>query len=665
MAKKMGIIVICLVLLQLSATLSPAQAAVFDNKVGETKKTVAPNVTHIKENYQSGTVREAVNILDVNLNNTYTQVEIGFPNPLNSLKTTSATAQANSYNGHRVVGAVNASFFLGTGPANLLAKNNQIINYGILGEKYDSPSQKPVAFGISKSGKAIADYYNTNLTFTVNGQTYPINLINSERSAGKNVLYTSAKKTTGTNEWGVDIVVSGASKSTKEVYFGDNITGKVASTTQYGISGNAAIPADGFVVSVQNKELATQLSKLPAGTPIEVNLAIDDKWKDAQFILAAGPLLVKDGKVNISMPTDSSFVTARSDRTAVAVDSTGTRVFLVTVDGRQSGYSNGTSLKDLASYLISKGASAAINLDGGGSTTMVVRQPFTTLPTLVNRPSDGSERRVSAILQVVNTAPLGKVKYMTLSGVSGEMLKGTSANVTISKVFDEYMNPATVDPAKVTWKVEGNIGKMEGSKFTATANGTGKIIAEYESARVELPVKVTEKSIYSDVKTSFWAYKEIERLYNRGLIQGYPDGTFKPNNTITRAEAATIIAREFGWKKTKTPSFSDVKSSYYAYNEIAAVAEKGILTGREPGKFSPEGKLTRAEMATILKRAYELVGTASIPYKDVSPKHWAYKEIQIIIANDLVDGYDDNTFRPDRQITRAEFATLLDRVGTK
>ncbi|UZN00063.1 hypothetical protein OL548_09400 [Lysinibacillus sp. MHQ-1] len=61
--------------------------------------------------------------------------------------------------------------FLGNGmPANLLAEKNEIVNYGILGDTYDSPTQKPVAFGLSKSGKAIADYYTTNLSFQVNGK---------------------------------------------------------------------------------------------------------------------------------------------------------------------------------------------------------------------------------------------------------------------------------------------------------------------------------------------------------------------------------------------------------------------------------------------------------------------------------------------------------------
>ena len=421
MAKKLGTMIVFMTFVLFFVFVLPASATVFDNKTSESNTIVAPAVTHIQEKYQSDSTYEAVNILDINLADTYTSLELGVPNPLNSLKTVTNLANENNYTGHRVVGATNASYFLGNGfPANLLAKNNQIINYGILGENFESPTQQPVAFGISKTGHAIADYYSTELSFTVNGQTYSIDLINSERTESKTVLFTPAKKTTGTNEYGVEIVVTNASQNTKDLHFGDHITGTISNVTQYGQPGNSTIPEDGFVISVHNQELAAQLSALPVGTPIEVSLSIDEKWMDAQYILAGGPLLVKDGAVNISMPTNSSFASARHPRTAIAVDSTGKRVFLVTVDGRQSGYSNGTSLTDLASYLISKGASAAINLDGGGSTAMVVRQPGGYSPLLVNSPSDGYERRVSAILQVVNTAPQGKAKSITLSGNSTE-----------------------------------------------------------------------------------------------------------------------------------------------------------------------------------------------------------------------------------------------------
>ncbi|RUL49821.1 S-layer homology domain-containing protein [Lysinibacillus antri] len=666
MVRKLGMMIMVVIMVQFVFNTSFAQASVFDTKISEVKTVVSPNVTHIKRNYQSGSIKEAVHVLDVNLQDTYTSLEIGFPKPLKSLKTTSSLAKEYSYEGHRVVGAVNAAYFLGTGaPANLLAQNNEIINYGILGVSTESPTQKPVAFGISKTGKAIADYYTTDLSFTVDGKKYALDSIDNVRSKDMNVLYTPDMASTGTNEWGLEIVVTNASQDTKTLHFGDSFTGIVSSVAKYGTKGNASVPSDGFVISVQNQTVATEIQNaIEEGSEIEVNLAIDQKWMDAEFILAAGPLLVKDNKVNISMSTSTSFAKTRAPRTAVAVDATGSRVFLVTVDGRQSGYSTGTSLMDLASYLISLGASAAINLDGGGSTTMVTRAPGGYYPTLVNKPSDGSERRVSAILQVVNSAPLGNIKAIKLSNNGSEVEIGSSLDMKISSAYDEYLNPVAINPADMNWTVQGNIGTMNGATFVAEKSGTGKIIGEYEGVKAEISITVAAKSgSYKDVNSSHWAYESIENLNKSGLIKGFTDGTFRPEATISRAEVAVIIARALNLQATTTPNFSDVKSSSYAYSGIAAVSEAGIITGREPGKFDPDGKLTRAEMASILTRAYNLQGTGNVQYTDINANHWAYSYVQTLVANNLVAGYVDNTFRPNEKVSRAQFAAFIDRVN--
>lgn len=826
LARKLVTIVVAFIFLLLTFNPTYGEAAVFDNKIKEERVEVSPQVTHIQQTYNSGSIREFVNVLDVNLTNTYTKLEVGMPNPLNSLKTTSNLAKENTFTGHRVVGAVNASYFFGNGmPANLLAENNEIINYGILGDTAESPTQKPVAFGISKTGKAIADYYSTNLSFKVNGKVYPIDSVNSERTSNKTVLYTPDRKTTGTNNWGVEFVVTNSTQDTRELHFGDRFSGVISNVTAYGAQGNSTVPSDGFVISVQNKELANELSSIALGTDIEVSLSIDAKWMDAQFILAAGPLLVKDGKTNISMSTNTSFASARSPRTAVAVDATGTKVFLVTVDGRQSGHSNGTSLIDLASYLISLGASSAINLDGGGSTAMVVRNPGGYYANLVNRPSEGKERRVSAILQVVNTAPQGKVKSIKLSNGVSEVMKGSSIEMKVDSAYDEYLNPITINPASMKWTVEGNIGTMNGATFTATKKGEGKIIGEYAGVRTSKTIKVVElgeepilldgfdnmsawkaetskakasitsskdyarqgtsslkldydfttsesgtkaayvvpkapisitgqpnnigvwvfgdggkqwlrgtivdgsgtkhtidftsqggldwtgwkyvnakipsnvtlplkferlyiaqptaslqkkgqvyfdqlqavytekheELVYTDVKKNHWAFSTIQSLNDRSIIKGYSNGTFKPEASISRAEAATIIARSLNLKTDKETSFSDVKKSHYAYSAIAAVEQHGIIKGQEVGKFNPEGKLTRAEMSAILTRAFQLEGTSKITFTDVKPTHWAYGNIQTLVANNLTGGFPDNTFRPNSQITRAEFGAFLYR----
>lgn len=822
MQKQIGFLAAFILLAQL-LFVTTVDASVYGTKTSEEKLEISPQVYHIKQKFMGSSTQQSINVLDVDLNSTYTNVEVGLPTPFNSLKTTSTIASTYNTQGHRVVGAVNASFFLSNGaPANLIALENEIINYGILGQNTESPTQQPVAFGIGKDGKAIIDYYRTSMTFTLNGQTFPIHFINSGNVSGTNILHTVAKEKTG--GWpGLELVFVESEVKSDALHFGQTFKAKLLHKTL----GDSPIPQDGFVISISDPWMQQQIAAIPDGIEAEISIQIDSKWQDAEFILAAGPLLVKDGRQEISMPTSTSFSKGANPRTAVAVDATGKRLMLVTVDGRQKGHSTGTSLTSLSNYLISMGAHAAINLDGGGSTTMVARQPGYYSPVLVNKPSDGAERRVSAILQVVNTAQQGNPKMIMVKDID-QQVPDSRVAMQINGAYDEFLNPLYLTPDMLTWRVEGDVGVMNGATFTATNPGTGRIIGSYQGFETSIPVTVrdltgqpyplasfdtlwnwqgsaarstatlglagwgepfregasgfklaydftvgeagtkaayavantpipilstpdhiglwvysdgnpnwlramildgagtkhtidfTEEGglnftgwkylkakipnnapspyqfervyivqadmnkltkgavyfdqlqavyakdyvapMYTDVTDAYWAAGAISLLNESGLIKGYADGTFKPAQTITRAEAAVIITRALNLTASKAVAYSDVTISHYAHNAIQAVTDAGILTGREAGKFSPAGQLTRAETATILKRAYSLTGKTDMTFTDLKPSHWAYESIQTLVANDLVAGYPDNTFLPNNTITRAEFATFLSRI---
>lgn len=122
------------------------------------------------------------------------------------------------------------------------------------------------------------------------------------------------------------------------------------------------------------------------------------------------------------------------------------------------------------------------------------------------------------------------------------------------------------------------------------------------------------------------------------------------------------MARALNLSAKKTTEYRDVAKSHYAYDAIQAVSEAGIFTGRVAGEFSPNGHLTRAETASVLKRAFKLSGDATISFSDLNANHWAYESVKVLMANGLVDGYPDNTFRPSNTISRAEFASFLSRT---
>src|SRR5690606_2500097 len=169
--------------------------------------------------------------------------------------------------------------------------------------------------------------------------------INSGNVSGKTILHTIDKQKTG--GWpGLELVFTESEVKSNDLHFGQKFTAKLASKT----IGDSTIPKDGFVISIPDVAMQEQLKAIPDGTVAEISIQIDPKWQDADFILAAGPLLVKDGKQEISMPTNTSFSSGANPRTAVAVDATGKRLMLVTVDGRLKGHSTGTSLTTLSNY---------------------------------------------------------------------------------------------------------------------------------------------------------------------------------------------------------------------------------------------------------------------------------------------------------------------------
>lgn len=149
-------------------------------------------------------------------------------------------------------------------------------------------------------------------------------------------------------------------------------------------------------------------------------------------------------------------------------------------------------------------------------------------------------------------------------------------------------------------------------------------------------------------------------------VIGYPDGTVHPNGQITRSEVATIFFRLLRDEVrdgafTTSNTYSDVAYGKWYNNPISTMSALGIITGYPDGTFKPNKPITRAEFAAIAARFDETQSGKSATFSDVIG-HWAAKEIGIAYYNDWIKGYPDGTFKPDQNITRAEAMTLINRV---
>lgn len=219
-----------------------------------------------------------------------------------------------------------------------------------------------------------------------------------------------------------------------------------------------------------------------------------------------------------------------------------------------------------------------------------------------------------------------------------------------------------------------------------TINGKDKIVKEINSkSKVEKPENPVREgykfigwSLNKDTFVEFDFNKEIEEdtvlyahwenLDNRHIayLEGYEDGTIKPENNITREEIATVLYRLSDDKNINNNSkeYKDLNKDKWSYDAINYLVNNNILKGYEDGTIRPENNITRAEVATIITR-YKNLNADNIKKEskltDIDG-HWAEESIKIAEENNIIKGYEDNTFKPDENITRAEFTAIINRA---
>ncbi len=173
---------------------------------------------------------------------------------------------------------------------------------------------------------------------------------------------------------------------------------------------------------------------------------------------------------------------------------------------------------------------------------------------------------------------------------------------------------------------------------------------------------------YNDINTH-WAKEGVIDLHNRGLTAGVGEGRFGVNQNITRSQMAVFLSRMglFANSETKT-AFGDVPAGHWAYSQIYGAFAAGLMVGFEDGSFHPEDPLTRGEAAVILVRAFKLkMGEAKINFKDLNQPPWSYaaESIAILASNDITYGVSPGFYRPQKNLSRGEMAVLFSRLLKK
>ncbi|MEK5031300.1 YDG domain-containing protein [Paenibacillus sp. FSL R7-0302] len=165
--------------------------------------------------------------------------------------------------------------------------------------------------------------------------------------------------------------------------------------------------------------------------------------------------------------------------------------------------------------------------------------------------------------------------------------------------------------------------------------------------------------------TGHWAQNEVTDWVDKGFIQGYADGSFKPDNSLKRTEFIALINRAFGFTETAPVSFPDLSSSSWAYTEVAKAVKAGYINGYSDGTIGSGKTISRQEAAVIINRLLKLdaaqTRTLFSDSKDIAA--WALDSVNAVAAAGVMKGYsEDNSFRPGRDITRAEAVVSLTRT---
>ncbi|PID25422.1 S-layer homology domain-containing protein [Sporosarcina sp. P7] len=167
---------------------------------------------------------------------------------------------------------------------------------------------------------------------------------------------------------------------------------------------------------------------------------------------------------------------------------------------------------------------------------------------------------------------------------------------------------------------------------------------------------------FKDVSKQHPNYAAIQEMQKAGFINGYPDGSFRPNEPVSRKHVAVLLDKALKLPQPSTAKavFTDVPKSHAYYAPIMKLYNKGIVGGSN-GKFNPDASVTRIQMAKMLDLAFEFNMTEHAGFYDLLVTHWGYVHANALFSNGVTKG-DNGHFKPNDKVTRAHYAEFLNRA---
>lgn len=333
---------------------------------------------------------------------------------------------------------------------------------------------------------------------------------------------------------------------------------------------------------------------------------------------------IKDGKITVTLP-DTHTLTTSNQTTVTVLDNENKGVANVSVTVTDKNKATATKSTDANGKV-----TLPVKSTGGGSSS-----------------GGGGGRGGSSGGSYINS----NITNITVTNKSGK-------TVSVSKSTDK--------DGKITLTLPN------GADLTGDNYYTIKATDNKGNAKAEISIVLKDKkNNTANGTTDKNGMLILPGSKHKAYIMGYPDGSFRPDGDMSRAEAAAIFARLIADKKNEsvkgTPSFKDTPNNKW-YSAFVGYLEKyNIISGYEDGTFRPDESITRAEFVTIAVRYYSLFNEVksvsnTTKYNDLSNNYWAIKNISYATSEKWLNGYSDGSFRPDIVVTRAEVVTIINRA---
>lgn len=456
------------------------------NLIDETKYIDGLEIKNIRSLTDDGWLN--INIAKADLNKDYLDVKL-LKNTDDVRKLTNVLELSNTNDSHI---AVNGDFFLWASEKGMGSSVGVEIKDGELLTSYTKDTTSQAVFLKDNDKNMLFDYVDTYMTITApNGKGEVLKHINKYDDLSGIVMYNRlwGEKSPGSYSFQVEMVVE------------DDIVKSI----NYD-KGPCEIPENGYVLSFLSDRTTFLIDNFNVGDKISIDINVEPDYENINLAMGGGTLLVKDGKI---APVTHN-ISGIHPRTAMGLDESGKTLYLITIDGRIDS-SVGVSLNTLSQILIENGIYNAINLDGGGSTTMVAKDVNSNENKLINTPSDGGMRNVINAVGIEMTKEKGAPSYLEISFGNQDVYLSSQIEIKASLYDENGQNLGNVPIKDVLFECDN--GKVENGIYYPEREGNASITATYKGIEtikifdVKKGINLKEKNKYNDVKSDKNSFK--------------------------------------------------------------------------------------------------------------------------------------------------------------